>query len=96
LGRHEQIVPVRAVRKVASSIFSYLRMPALLTRMSRRPNFCTVSLTKARHAALTAPSCQVRQPGDRRSCPSGRLGRLSRSGITCLSTATGIRQWWLR
>src|SRR5690349_19199283 len=39
---------------LASSTFSYLRMPALLTRMSRRPNFCAVPLTKSRHEGIRA------------------------------------------
>src|SRR5438094_718716 len=43
---------------LASSTFSYLRMPALLTRMSRRPNFCAAPLTKARHAdSLPTSAC---------------------------------------
>src|ERR1700704_5042983 len=45
---------------LASSTFSYLRMPALLTRMSRRPNFCAAPLTKARHAASLPTSACVK------------------------------------
>src|ERR1700709_63544 len=45
---------------LASSTFSYLRMPALLTRMSRRPNFCAAPLTKARHAASVPTSACVK------------------------------------
>src|SRR5438270_8577717 len=41
---------------LASSTFSYLRMPALLMRMSRRPNFSAAPLTKARHAASVPTS----------------------------------------
>src|SRR3979411_1285140 len=45
---------------LASSTFSYLRMPALLTRMSRRPNFCAAPLTKPRHAASVPTSACVK------------------------------------
>jgi hypothetical protein len=45
---------------LASSTFSYLRMPALLMRMSRRPNFCAAPLTKARHAASVPTSACVK------------------------------------
>src|SRR5438552_7018282 len=45
---------------LASSTFSYLRMPALLMRMSRRPNFCAAPLTKSRHAASIPTSACVK------------------------------------
>src|SRR5277367_4329100 len=45
---------------LASSTFSYLRMPALLMRMSRRPNFCAAPLTKARHASSLPTSACVK------------------------------------
>src|SRR5271166_4334035 len=45
---------------LASSTFSYLRMPALLMRMSRRPNFCAAPLTKSRHAASVPTSACVK------------------------------------
>src|SRR5499427_8746029 len=35
-------------------------MPALLTRMSRRPNFCAAPLTKSRHAASVPTSACVK------------------------------------
>src|SRR5207248_4551812 len=45
---------------LASSTFSYLRMPALLIRMSRRPNFSAAPLTKSRHAASLPTSACVK------------------------------------
>src|SRR5438105_1035656 len=45
---------------LASSTFSYLRMPALLMRRSSRPNFCAAPLTKARHAASVPTSACVK------------------------------------
>src|SRR6516162_4802726 len=54
----QKTYPIRLTSRIsfqlaalASSTFSYLRMPALLMRMSRRPNFCAAPVTKSRHAA---------------------------------------------
>src|SRR6516162_6585931 len=63
----QKTYPIRLTSRIsfqlaalASSTFSYLRMPALLMRMSRRPNFCAAPLTKSRHAASVPTSACVK------------------------------------
>src|SRR6516162_774565 len=63
----QKTYPIRLTSRIspqlaalASSTFSYLRMPALLMRMSRCPNFCAAPLTKSRHTASVPTSACVK------------------------------------